>query len=333
MKCFDIAPYVQSFVGLGFAAGGKFGMWIVGVVSIADFFSAVCMCLIIVWNSIEMIANDSHEQHSGWWTDPVVVILNCHITPIILLSTLILVPFIWIRSFGKMSFISAIGVTCNILITAVVAVAALEGTHESNSGNKNNSHKPWSKEELIHWKNLPVSMGIYVLSLAGHPSLPSLRNSMKNPSKFESMLDGSFIIMLVVYIAMAVFGYLSFGDASAVLVTENLNRNAHSQTSKYLNKIVILFVALSSASTIPALIAVTVEMFDDVMDNMTILKKLKNDETSKEPKEAAKELMYHMKEKRKQGIISIGIKRSLVLIISFILAAVSSKFLGAFESM
>ena len=107
-----------------------------------------------------------------------------------------------------------------------------------------------------------------MLSLAGHPSLPSLRNSMRHPEHFEGMLDGSFLIMFVVYVAMAVFGFLSFGDASAVLVTENLRRSAHSAASRLLNKVVIFFVALSSASTVPPLIAVTAEMYDDIIDNL-----------------------------------------------------------------
>ena len=113
-----------------------------------------------------------------------------------------------------------------------------------------------------------------MLSLAGHPSLPSLRNSMRHPEHFEGMLDGSFLIMFVVYVAMAVFGFLSFGDASAVLVTENLRRSAHSAASRLLNKVVIFFVALSSASTVPPLIAVTAEMYDDIIDNLRILRLL-----------------------------------------------------------
>ena len=128
--------------------------------------------------------------------------------------------------------------------------------------------------DLVHWQQLPISIGIYVLSLAGHPSLPSLRKSMRRPQDFEPMLDCSFLIMFLVYVAMAVFGYLSFGDASAVLVTENLRRSAHSAASRFLNKVVIFFVALSSASTVPPLIAVTTEMYEDIHENLKILKTL-----------------------------------------------------------
>ena len=187
-----------------------------------------------------------------------------------------------------MSFISAIGVLCNILITAVVAVAAFEGTrkrndlvdHHATMGLDNNGaagplrgeHRV--TDDLVHWQQLPISIGIYVLSLAGHPSLPSLRKSMRRPQDFEPMLDCSFLIMFLVYVAMAVFGYLSFGDASAVLVTENLRRSAHSAASRFLNKVVIFFVALSSASTLPPLIAVTTEMYEDIHENLKILKTL-----------------------------------------------------------
>ena len=317
VRCFDAAPHVQSFVGLGLAAGGKWGLWTVGIVSIADFFSAVCMCLIIVWNSVDTLVTKIAGTDS-WWITPCINVVGLEANPAMLACALALVPFLCVRSFGKMSFISAVGVVCNVLITAVVAVAALEGTE----GGRQHEPSPLSADELIHWKQLPISVGIYVLSLAGHPSLPSLRKSMRHPEHFERMLDGSFAIMFVVYVAMAVFGYLSFGDASAVLVTDNLSAAAHSPASRILNKVVIFFVALSSASTIPPLIAVTVEMYDDITDNLSMLARLS--------KGTALAQAHQMSPPTHIGSC---LKRMFVLALVVLVAIICAGYLGSFESV
>ena len=103
VRCFDVAPHVQTFVGLGLAAGGPWGLWTVGVVSIADFFSAICMCLIIVWNSIRMLIEEynegahHHQQSDDWWTLPAFTIMGCAVTPVMISCTLVMLPFLWIR--------------------------------------------------------------------------------------------------------------------------------------------------------------------------------------------------------------------------------------------
>ena len=185
-----------------------------------------------------------------------------------------------------------------------------------------------------------------MLSLAGHPSLPSLRNSMRHPEHFEGMLDGSFVIMFVVYVAMAVFGFLSFGDASAVLVTENLRRSAHSAASRLLNKVVIFFVALSSASTVPPLIAVTAEMYDDIIDNLRILRLLEREDGRPERADADADAKRGAKgaagrERAEEeihaagapGHLAICLKRSFVLLLAFAVSALCADYLGTFESV
>ena len=68
---------------------------------------------------------------------------------------------------------------------------------------------------------------------------------MKNPKQFERVLELSFVAMFFIYTAMAVFGYLQFGDNTKILITENLVKHAQSKGELFIGKILIGFVIAS----------------------------------------------------------------------------------------
>ena len=67
-----------------------------------------------------------------------------------------------------------------------------------------------------------VCIGIYVVSLAGHACLPAIYAQTEKPEKFEQILDLSFFAMYILYVMVAVFGYLTYGNQTQVIVTSNL---------------------------------------------------------------------------------------------------------------
>ena len=59
---------------------------------------------------------------------------------------------------------------------------------------------------LLDVQKLPLAVGIFIVSLAGHASLPAMRGAMKDPSQFGAVLNVSFAFMLFIYAAMACAG-------------------------------------------------------------------------------------------------------------------------------
>jgi len=73
--------------------------------------------------------------------------------------------------------------------------------------------------------DLPLSMGVFMISLGGHAALPKVYREMSKPDEFNSMLDVCFLIMFIIYTTTGVVGYLIYGAASNIIITTNLIQN------------------------------------------------------------------------------------------------------------
>lgn len=81
----------------------------------------------------------------------------------------------------------------------------------------------WDKVTFsIDGATFPVCLGIVVFSYTSQIFLPSLEGSMKEPSKFDTMLDHSHIAAAICKAAFAWVGFLTFGDATQEVITNNL---------------------------------------------------------------------------------------------------------------
>lgn len=65
-------------------------------------------------------------------------------------------------------------------------------------------------------------MGIVVFSYTSQIFLPSLEGNMKEPAKFDDMLDWSHIAAGICKFVFAYVGFLTFGDATQEVITNNL---------------------------------------------------------------------------------------------------------------
>lgn len=68
----------------------------------------------------------------------------------------------------------------------------------------------------------PVCLGIVVFSYTSQIFLPSLEGNMKEPGKFDDMLDWSHIAAAICKTLFAYVGFVTFGDATQEVITNNL---------------------------------------------------------------------------------------------------------------
>ena len=141
---------------------------------------------------------------------------------VIALGTLAVLPTVFALDFGQLWLIGLVGVVACCLI--VVATASALGSAAVLAAA---SPEPLPPMPLGWIGEAPtVSVGIYILSLAGHAALPSVYASMAQPSQYNRALDLSFGLMFAIYVTEAVCGYLAFGwlrgEAVDVLVSNNL---------------------------------------------------------------------------------------------------------------
>lgn len=236
-----------SYPALGRAAFGAAGQWGVTAAVLLEFWGALGMCLIVLWQNLAMLL-------------PPVCLpgLPCLSSSqaAILLSTAAVLPAVLARSLAKLTSISLSGVAGSVLLTAVVVVAYLLDPRSALVP------APHAHEHrAVDLKHLPLAAGIFIVSLSGHAGLPSLRRSMARPENFEKCINITFSCMFLLYAAMGGVAYAYFGESLQVLVTGSLNSGSSvagvlllraGAWSLSLSQALTVLVALSVYSTIPA---------------------------------------------------------------------------------
>lgn len=111
---------------------------------------------------------------------------------------------------------------------------------------------------------ISVAIGIFFFSLAGHPSLPEVYLSMREPKKFERVLEICFVIMVFTYTAMALFGYLQFGRETSVVITENLVNNSSNAGQVMIGKILTAFIVASCYFQVSPFLSVSANVLEDL---------------------------------------------------------------------
>jgi len=156
-------------------------------------------------------------------------------------------PTTWFRSMAKLSFLSFFGVVAVLFFLAALvyciflpdsAIHIAEGGGNLNNtnfnlnnnidNNNNNSSTILPREEFVAFDfgNVPISYGLTLFCLAGHVVFPSIKATMRQPKQFDAMINVSFLIIGVLYLALAILGYLAFGAATLDNVLESLPRGS-----------------------------------------------------------------------------------------------------------
>ena len=194
---------VPSYAQIGERCMGNFGKWLVLWSSILEtFFAILCMEIIIWSNAALLLPNVPLE-----W-----VIAGC-----VLLSF----PTNWLRDFSLLSFLSAFGIGCVLLIIAVVVYQVV--MRASGIEDVPSAHHGFATTELAVPSGLPMASSIMLAGLTGHVGLPPMYAEMKTPSGFRPTLYLSFLVMFLMYAVVASCGYLLYGVDSSVLITQDMS--------------------------------------------------------------------------------------------------------------
>jgi len=170
--------------------------------------------------------------------------------PIIVFSTVACIPTIQLVKLSDASYLTLLGFFSTLLIIfSLIFVRSYYG--ELGDVDMQNIIGP----------NVPLSMGIFVISLAGHASLPQVYREMKKPEEFDQMLDICFLVMFFVYAGTGVIGYLIYGFSSNVIISTNLVDNP----GGVLAKVTAGFIIAKNYLTINPLMAVLCDSTEVMM--------------------------------------------------------------------
>ncbi|WZZ81752.1 hypothetical protein YC2023_102324 [Brassica napus] len=193
--CLDSHPDLQTYPDIGHAAFGTTGRILVSAMSVEY--------IILESDNLSSLFPNAALSIGGFHLDAP------HLFA--LLTTIAVLPTVWLRDLSILSYISAGGVIASVLVVLCLFWVGLideVGIH--------------SKGTPLNLATLPVSVGLYGYCYSGHGVFPNIYTSMAKPSQFPAVLVTCFGICTLMYAGVAVMGYSMFGESTESQFTLNL---------------------------------------------------------------------------------------------------------------
>ncbi|XP_006287324.2 amino acid transporter AVT1D isoform X1 [Capsella rubella] len=206
-RCLESSPGLQTYPDIGQAAFGITGRLIISILLYVELYAACVEYIIMMSDNLSgLFPNISFSIASGISLDSPQVFA--------ILTTLLVLPTVWLKDLSLLSYLSVGGVLASILLgLCLFWVGAVDGIGFHATG------------KVFDFSNLPVVIGIFGFGYSGHSVFPNIYSSMKDPSKFPLVLVICFSFCTSLYIAVAVCGYTMFGEAVESQFTLNMPKH------------------------------------------------------------------------------------------------------------
>ncbi|KZV24260.1 vacuolar amino acid transporter 1 [Dorcoceras hygrometricum] len=201
--CLDSEPGLETYPDIGQAAFGSVGRVAISIILYVELYACCVEYIILESDNLSSLFPNAHLNIG-------ILELNSHHL-FALMTTLAVLPTVWLRDLSVLSYISAGGVVASILVVACLFWAGLV------------DHVGFqTKGTVLNLSTLPVAIGLYGYCYSGHAVFPNIYTSMAKPSQYPYVLLTSFGICTVLYAGVAVFGYTMFGESTQSQFTLNM---------------------------------------------------------------------------------------------------------------
>ncbi|XP_076957368.1 amino acid transporter AVT1C-like [Bidens hawaiensis] len=205
--CLDSQPGLETYPDIGQAAFGTTGRLIISIILYVELYACCVEYIILESDNLSSLFPNAHLSFGGF-------ILSAHYLFAIMIALAVL-PTVWLRDMSVLSYISAGGVIASILVAICLFWVGLV----DNVGYQIETTK------ALNLSSFPVAIGLYGYCYSGHAVFPNIYTSMAKRSQYPMVLLASFCICGVLYAAVAVMGYLMFGESTESQFTLNLPTN------------------------------------------------------------------------------------------------------------
>ncbi|CAE6038233.1 unnamed protein product [Arabidopsis arenosa] len=201
--CLDSESDLETYPDIGQAAFGTTGRIFVSIVLYLELYACCVEYIILESDNLSSLYPNAALSIGGFQLDA------RHLFA--LLTTLAVLPTVWLRDLSVLSYISAGGVIASVLVVLCLFWIGLVdevGIH--------------SKGTTLNLSTLPVAIGLYGYCYSGHAVFPNIYTSMAKPSQYPAVLLTCFGICTLMYAGVAVMGYTMFGESTQSQFTLNL---------------------------------------------------------------------------------------------------------------
>ncbi|XP_022746793.1 amino acid transporter AVT1C-like [Durio zibethinus] len=204
--CLDSKPGLETYPDIGQAAFGTAGRIAVSIILYMELYAACVEYIILEADNLSSLFPNAHISLGRFELNSPRLFA--------LMSTLAVLPTVWIRDLSVLSYLSAGGVVASILVVfCLFWVGLVDQVGFHNDGTK------------LNLSTLPVAVGLYGFCYQGHAVFPNIYTSMAKPNQFPSVLSVCFVICSLLCAGTAIMGYIMFGEATESQFTLNMPKD------------------------------------------------------------------------------------------------------------
>ncbi|GLT88838.1 hypothetical protein SLE2022_068470 [Rubroshorea leprosula] len=204
--CLDSAPGLETYPDIGQAAFGTAGRIAISIILYVELYASCVEYIILESDNLSSLFPNAHISVGGFE-------LGSHHL-FALMTTLAVLPTVWLQDLRVLSYISAGGVIASLLVVFCLFWAGLVdhvGSHSSGTP--------------LNLATLPVAIGLYGFCYSGHAIFPNIYTSMANPNQFPAVLITCFGLCTLMYAGVAFMGYTMFGEHVESQYTLNMPKD------------------------------------------------------------------------------------------------------------
>ncbi|KDP30471.1 hypothetical protein JCGZ_16150 [Jatropha curcas] len=201
--CLDSEPGLETYPDIGQAAFGTIGRIAISIILYVELYACCVEYIILESDNLSSLFPNAHISLGG------LELNSYHLFA--LMSTLAVLPTVWLRDLTVLSYISAGGVIASVLVVICLFWIGLV----DHVGIR-------SKGTVLNLGTLPVAIGLYGYCYSGHAVFPNIYTSMAQPNKFPMVLLTCFVLCALMYAGVAFMGYTMFGESTVSQFTLNM---------------------------------------------------------------------------------------------------------------
>lgn len=210
----------NSYVEIGEAFAPRYGHHLVNAAQMFEQVSYCTLLLILCGSILESTFPFTSLSQSDWTA----------------IAAIALLPNVLLKSLADVSWVSFITVVIGEVIYLIVLFYGFW------------HHQRWDVASMPPFalKKFGAAVGIVVVSYSSQPYMPAIEGSMQYPSRFNNVMDVTYIAVTFVKVFFGFIGYLTFTHDTDQVITNNLPEGTLHITVNLL----VLFLAVTSY-TIP----------------------------------------------------------------------------------